>query len=114
MLSFQCDNIHIFRAQQSCLASGCQTGQDRLRASAEGEDSLYLEEVSCPCPPPPTTQPSAPLCLFQGSLFSTFPSPRSTLDKPVTVKTLITQERGGAEQEKGKALLRTDVNVHPR
>ena len=51
MLSFQCDNIHIFRAQQSCLASGCQTGQDRLRASAEGEDSLYLEEVSCPGAP---------------------------------------------------------------
>lgn len=63
MLSFQCDNIHIFRAQQSCLASGCQTGQDRLRASAEGEDSLYLEEVSCPCPPAhhPTFSPSLPL-----------------------------------------------------
>ena len=29
-------------------------------------------------PPPPTAQPSAPLCLFQGSLFSTFPSPWGT------------------------------------
>ena len=108
MLSFQCDNIHISRAQQSYVASGCQTGQDRLRTSAD-EDCLYLEEVSHPCP----LQPSAPLCLFQGSLFSTFPSSQGTWDKPVELKTLITQEHGGVEQEKRQTLVRTDANVHP-
>lgn len=67
--------------------------------------------TSLPLRPPPN--PQLLFASFRGHSSLHF-LPHGVHHKPVMVKTLITQERGGDEQEKGKALVRTDVNVHPR